>query len=266
MRHWQLVLFAATVAFAEMAMLPSMARAQTVDAAIALAADVSRSIDDEEFQLQRRGYAAAITDPRFMQAIKAGTHGAIALCFLEWAGSDQLAVVAKWMVIRDGNDAAKFAKILLDAPRSSAGRTAIGAGIDFAVTQLEADGVSAERRIIDVSGDGSNNSGRLVTEARDEAVAKGITINGLAIINEKTSGEPGTFRYVHTHPPGGLPNYYRDNVIGGPGAFVLQIVNFDTFAEAMTNKLLTEISDASPHSLRRAVSKRPPALVRYEAQ
>jgi hypothetical protein len=82
----------------------------------------------------------------------------------------------------------------------------------------------------------------VVTAARDEAVAKGITINGLAIINEKTGGQPGTFLYVHTHPPGGLPNYYRENVIGGPGAFVLQIVNFDTFAEAMTNKLLTEVS------------------------
>ena len=100
-----------------------------------------------------------------------------------------------------------------------------------------------------MSGDGSNNSGRLVTAARDEAVAKGITINGLAIINEKNGGEPGTFQYVHTHPPGGLPNYYHENVIGGPGAFVLQIVNFDNFAEAMTNKLLTEISDGSPHSL-----------------
>jgi hypothetical protein len=84
-------------------------------------------------------------------------------------------------------------------------------------------------------------------------VAKGITINGFAIINEKTGGVPGTFLYVHTHPPGGLPNYYRENVIGGPGAFVLQIVNFDTFAEAMTNKLVTEISDASRYSLHVAV-------------
>jgi hypothetical protein len=266
MRHRWLVSFVVGVAFAALAILPTMGRAQTVDVAIALAADVSRSIDDEEFQLQRRGYAAAVTNPQFMHAIQAGAHGAIALCLLEWAGPDQLAVVAKWMVIRDGKGAAEFAKILLGAPRSSAGRTAIGAGIDFAVAQLEARGVETERRIIDVSGDGSNNSGRLVTEARDEAVAKGITINGLAIINEKTSGEQGTFRYVHTHPPGGLPNYYRDNVIGGPGAFVLQIVNFDTFAEAMTNKLLTEISGASPHSLRRAVSKRPPVLVRYKAQ
>jgi hypothetical protein len=253
MRHRRLVSFAAGVAFATIAVLPAMTRAETADVAIALTVDVSRSIDDEEFQLQRQGYAAAVTNPRFVQAIQSGPHGAVALCFLEWAGPDQLAVVAKWMVIRDGKGAAEFAKILLDAPRSSAGRTAIGAGIDFAVAQFETGGVAAKRRIIDVSGDGSNNSGRLVTEARDEAVAKGITINGLAIINEKTSGEPENFRYVHTHPPGGLPNYYRDNVIGGPGAFVLQIVNFDTFAEAMTNKLLIEVSDASPRSRHAAV-------------
>jgi hypothetical protein len=253
MRHRRLVSFAAGVVFAAVAILPAMTRAQTVDVAIALAADVSRSIDDEEFQLQRQGYAAAVTDPRLGQAIQAGRHKAIALCFLEWAGPDQLAVVAKWMVIRDRESAAEFAKILLDAPRSSTGRTAIGAGIDFAVAQFEAGGVAAERRIIDVSGDGTNNLGRLVTEARDEAVAKGMTINGLAIINEKTGGVPGTLLYVHTHPPGGLPNYYRENVIGGPGAFVMQIVNFDTFAEAMTNKLLTEVSDASPHPLHAAV-------------
>jgi hypothetical protein len=253
MRHRRLVSFAAGVAFAAIAILPAMTRAQTVDVAIALAADVSRSIDDEEFQLQRRGYAAAVTDPRFVQAIQADRHRAIALCFLEWAGPEQQAVVAKWMVIRDGEGAVEFANILLGAPRSFVGRTAIGDGIDFAVAQLEAGSVTAARRIIDVSGDGNNNSGRPVTAARDEAVAKGIIINGLAIINEKTGGEPGTFLYVHTHPPGGLPNYYRENVIGGPGAFVMQIVNFDTFAEAMTNKLLTEISDASPQSLYAAV-------------
>lgn len=253
MKNWRFALFAASVAAAEMAIPPPIARAQTVDVAIALTADVSRSIDNEEFQLQRRGYAAAVTAPRFLQAIQTGTHGAIALCFLEWAGPEQQAVVAKWMVIRDGEGAAEFAKILLDAPRSFLGRTAIGAGIDFAATQFETNDVSAKRRIIDVSGDGNNNSGRLVTEARDDAVAKGITINGLAIINEKTGGEPGTFLYTHTHPAGGLANYYRENVIGGPGAFVLQIVNFDTFAEAMTNKLITEISDASPNILHRDV-------------
>jgi Protein of unknown function (DUF1194) len=219
------------------------ARAQAVDVAIVLAADVSRSIDDEEFQLQRRGYAAAVTSPQFLQAIREGRQRAVALCFVEWAAGEQQAMVAKWAVIRDRISASAFAKALLDAPRSFQGRTAIGDAIDFAMEQLQK-GPAAARRIIDVSGDGTSNSGGAVTAARDRVVARGITINRLAIINEKTGGFEGTFLYAHTHPPGGLPNYYRDNVVGGPGAFVLRIVNFDTFAEAMTNKLVAEVSGA----------------------
>ena len=252
MRYRRRLSIAAAAVLAAAAMLPARAAAQTqtVDVAISLAADVSRSIDDEEFELQRKGYAAAVTSPQFVQAIQSGAHGAVALSFIEWAGPGQQALVAKWMVIRDGEGATDFAKMLLAAPRSFAGRTAIGDGIDFAASQLAISGLTATRRVIDVSGDGTNNSGRAVTAARDDATAKGITINGLAIINEKTGGIEGTFLYGHTHPPNGLPTYYHDNVIGGPGAFVLQIVNFDTFAQAMTNKLLTEISDATPHSLR----------------
>ncbi len=259
MRYWRLVSIAAGAAFAA-AMAPPVvpaAHAQTVDVAVALAADVSRSIDDEEFQLQRRGYADAVTSREFLQAVQSGVNGAVALCFVEWGGPDQQALVAKWIVIRDGEGAADFAKILLDAPRSFYGRTAIGDGIDFAHAQLDNSGIKAVRRVIDVSGDGNNNSGRPVTEARDDAVKKGITINGLAIINEKTGGIAGTFLYAHTHPPGGLPNYYHDNVIGGPGAFVLQIVNFDTFAQAMTNKLLSEISDALPRSVPQRAARVP---------
>jgi Protein of unknown function (DUF1194) len=252
MRFRRRLSIAALAASAACAILPARAaaQAQTVDVAISLAADVSRSIDDEEFELQRKGYAAAVTSPQFVQAIQSGAHGAVALCFIEWAGPGQQALVAKWMVIRDGEGATDFAKMLLAAPRSFAGRTAIGDGIDFAASQLAISGLTAARRVIDVSGDGTNNSGRPVTAARNDATAKGITINGLAIINEKTAGIEGTFLYGHTHPPNGLPNYYRENVIGGPGSFVLQIVNFDTFAEAMTNKLLTEISDATPGPLR----------------
>jgi hypothetical protein len=249
----RLISFVVAIACACIAPLAAIAHAQTVDVAIVLAADVSRSIDDQEFQLQRRGYAAAVKDPRFLQAVQASRHSAVALCFLEWAGPEQQSVVAKWMVIRDGEGAADFAKTLLDAPRSFAGRTAIGDGIDFAVAQLAAGGMTSSRYIVDVSGDGASNSGRPVTEARDGAVVKGITINGLAIINEKTGGEPGNYLYLHTHPPGGLPDYYRDNVIGGPGAFVLQIVNFDTFADAMTEKLVTEVSGTSPRSMHAAV-------------
>ncbi len=252
MRNRRRLSIAAAATLAAMAVLPARAAAQAraVDVAISLAADVSRSIDDGEFELQRKGYADAITSPQFLQAIQSGAHGAVALCFIEWAGPGQQALVVKWMVIRDGEGATDFAKMLLAAPRSFAGRTAIGDGIDFAAAQLASSGISATRRVIDVSGDGTNNSGRPVTDARDEATKKGITINGLAIINEKTGGIQGTFLFGHTHPPGGLPNYYHDNVIGGPDAFVLQIVNFDTFAQAMTNKLLTEISEAAPPSLR----------------
>ena len=252
MRHERRLSIAAVAVLAAVAALPARAAAQarTVDVAIALAADVSRSIDDEEFELQRKGYAAALTSPQFVQAIQSGVHGAVALCFIEWAGPGQQALVARWMVIRDGEGATDFAKMLLAAPRSFAGRTAIGDGIDFASAQIAAGNIAATRRVIDVSGDGTNNSGRPVTAARDDATAKGVTINGLAIINEKTGGIQGTFLFGHTHPPGGLPNYYRANVVGGPGAFVLQISNFETFAQAMTNKLLTEISDATPRELR----------------
>ena len=208
MRYRRRLSIAALAVLAAGAMLPARATAQgqAVDVAISLAADVSRSIDDEEFELQRKGYAAAVTSPQFVQAVQSGPHGAVALCFIEWAGPGQQALVAKWMVIRDGEGATDFSKLLLAAPRSFAGRTAIGDGIDFAASQLATGAFTATRRVIDVSGDGTNNSGRPVTAARDDATAKGIVINGLAIINEKTGGIEGTFLYGHTHPPNGLPN------------------------------------------------------------
>ena len=126
----------------------------------------------------------------------------------------------------------------MSAPRSFVGRTAIGAAIDFAVQRLQASPAEAERRVIDVSGDGTSNSGRPVTEARDEAVAAGITINGLAIVNNRSS--PGYA--FHTQPPGGLPKYYRENVIGGPGAFLITVEDFHSFADAITRKLVAEIA------------------------
>ena len=167
MRFRRRLSIAVLAALAAGAMLPAraVAQAQAVDVAISLAADVSRSIDDEEFELQRKGYAAAVTSPQFVQAIQSGAHGAVALCFIEWAGPEQQALVAKWMVIRDGEGATDFAKMLLAAPRSFAGRTAIGDGIDFAASQLAISGLTAARRVIDVSGDGTNNSGRPVTAA-----------------------------------------------------------------------------------------------------
>jgi Protein of unknown function (DUF1194) len=220
------------------------AAAETVDLAVVLAADVSRSVDDDEFQLQRQGYAAAVTDPRVLRAVANGQHGAIAVCFIEWSGSDEQQVVAEWTVIRDGETATGFATTLLSAPRSFIGRTSISAALDFGRSYFLKAEFATERRVIDVSGDGTNNSGRSVTAARDEAVVAGITVNGLAIINEHPN--PGYF--AHTQPPEGLPEYYRQNVIGGPGAFLLVVQDFRSFGEAMTNKLVNEIASAASRS------------------
>lgn len=226
------------------------ARAETVDLLLVLAADVSRSIDEEEFNLQRKGYASALTDPRVLRAIAGGRHHAIGVTFVEWSGATDQNVVIDWTVVRDEEAAAGIAATMMAAPRSFLGRTSISAAIDFAMQRLAAAPDQAEKRIIDISGDGTSNAGRAVTEARDEAVAAGVTINGLAIINTRST--PGYA--FHTQPPGGLPKYYEENVIGGPGAFLLHVENFDTFTEAITRKLVSEIAEV-PAEPKRAASR-----------
>ena len=219
------------------------ARAQNTDLLLVLAADVSRSIDEGEFELQRKGYAAALSDPRVLAAIRGGTNGTIAVCFVEWSGAGEQMVVVDWTVIRDDEDAGGLSATILAAPRSFMGRTSISGAIDFAMERFAAAKPHSNRRIIDISGDGTNNSGRLVTEARDQALAEGVTINGLAIVNDK----PNPGYAFHTQPPGGLPEWYRQNVIGGPGAFLRVVEDFRSFADAMTNKLVSEIvAVASP--------------------
>jgi hypothetical protein len=216
-----------------------------VDAAVVLAADVSRSIDDGEFALQRRGYADAIQNPKLMDAISTGPRGAIALAYVEWAGETEQKLVVDWTVIRNASDARAFASALTAAPRTFVGRTAIGAAIDFSFALIGATGFSADRQIIDVSGDGTSNQGRAVTAARDAAVEGGAVINGLTIFNRRAAALGG-YLALHTNPPGGLAQYYRDNVIGGKGAFVVPIDDFNSFADAMTRKLVNEIADAHP--------------------
>ena len=211
-----------------------------VDLEVILAADVSRSIDDGEFDLQRKGYAAALTDPRVLTAIRGRSGAAIGVCFIEWSGEEDQQVVVDWTEIRDEEDAGTVATAILAAPRSFMGRTSISAAIDFAMAHFAKSKWQANRHIIDVSGDGTNNSGRPVTEARDQAIASGITINGLAIINDR----PNLGYSAHTQPPGGLPLYYRQNVIGGPNAFLLVVQDFNSFADAMANKLAKEIDVA----------------------
>jgi hypothetical protein len=218
------------------------ARAEEVDLLLALAADVSRSVDGHKFQLQRDGYAAALTDPRVVAAITGGTLGRIAVAYVEWSGAGNQKVVIDWTVIRDADSAGRFATLLLESPRAFADRTSISGGIDFAVAQLERAPMTAPRRTIDVSGDGTNNSGRDVAAARDEAVAKGITINGLVIL----TNQPLSWNAEHTNPAGGLDHYFRTNVIGGPSAFVMTAQDFNAFGQALINKLVAEIAAVPP--------------------
>ena len=216
------------------------AAAEPVDLLLVLSADVSRSVDAEKFKLQRQGYAEAFADRRVLNSITGGRYGRIAVAFVEWAGVEERILVVDWTLIKDAETAKQFGDRLLEAPRSFMGRTSISTGIDFALTQLARAPFEAERKIVDVSGDGTNNSGRDVRAARDEAVARGVTVNGLVIL----SAFPLPTYPQHTHPPGGLANYYRDNVIGGDGAFVMTAQDFQSFGRAIINKLVKEIAEA----------------------
>lgn len=221
---------------------PTAHAAEPVDMLLVLAADVSRSVTEPKFKLQREGAAAAITNPDVVRAMTSGQHRRIAVCFVEWATTGQQNVVIDWTVI-DGPAAARgFGGRLVELPRSFVGSTAIGSAIDFSVRQLERAPFTSDRRVIDVSGDGNNNSGRAVTEARDDALAKGITINALVILTPLSE----SFRPEHTNPPGGLEKYFKDNVIGGPGAFTVVAESHDSFGRALTKKLIQEIASTNP--------------------
>jgi Protein of unknown function (DUF1194) len=228
---------------AGVAALPAIARAaEQVDLLLVLAADVSRSVDSGKFQLQREGYATAISDPHVLDAIRSGRTGRIGVTYIEWSGLGSQRVVIDWTTIGDAESAKGFGDRLLEAPRSFADRTSISGAIEFAVSHLGRAPYQSQRRTIDVSGDGTNNSGRDVSLARDEALAQGITINGLVILSET----PLAWNPDHTNPPGGLDNYYRNNVIGGPGAFVLTAQNFHSFGEAIIKKMIAEVAEAAP--------------------
>src|SRR6266852_3984788 len=150
-----------------------------------LSSDVSRSVDAPKFKLQRDGYAAAIVNPRVIQAIRSGALGKIAISFVEWSGVGAQKIVIDWTIIHDEATAKDFSAQVIEAPRAFADRTSISGGIDFAMAQLARAPFTSNRRTIDVSGDGTNNSGRDVVDARDEALAKGVTINILVIPRER---------------------------------------------------------------------------------
>lgn len=216
---------------------PALAQDQ-VDLLLVLAADISRSVDAEKFKLQREGYAAALTNPKFIAAVESVATGRIAICFVEWSGTNAQAVLVDWTLISNLVEAQALARKILDAPRLFMERTGIGAAIDFSMQQFDRSPFKGERRVIDVSGDGTSNIGRDVEQARDDAVARGVTVNGLAIL----SVVPLPSNPTHTHPPGGLLKYYEDNVIGGEGAFALAAETHEAFGRSILSKLIKEIA------------------------
>jgi hypothetical protein len=198
-----------------------------VDVNLVLAIDASGSVEEDRFELQKRGFAAAFRDPKIMQAIRAGNHRAIAVFMLQWTGPTNQEVMMPWTLVTDERSAGILAQIIEAAPRRlMGGGTSISGAIDYSVKMLAVSPHRGTRRVIDISGDGANNIGRPAEQARDEAVQTGIKINGLPILTV----EPD------------LDEYFRKNVIGGPGAFSIPAKNYDQFAEAILRKLVTEIS------------------------
>ncbi len=229
-------LFAFLLMLLAVAGTPRPAAAVPVDLELVLAIDVSFSVDAEEARLQREGYFTALRHPRVLQAIASGPNRGIAAIYIEWAGSTYQRVVADWTLLRDRASVEAFIARIDANPARSASRTSISGAIDFAVRLFDNNGFEGTRRVIDVSGDGRNNHGRPVTDARDEAVAKGITINGLPILSgNENFGRPAEE---------GLEDHYRDEVIGGPGAFVIAAESFANFTSAVLSKLVREISSA----------------------
>jgi hypothetical protein len=219
------------------AALPLAARAQPqepVDVLLVLAVDVSRSIDEDEARLQREGYRNAVSDPRVVEVIRRGMIGAVGLAYVEWAGFEYQRLVLPWTRIANQRDAEAWASALAEAPRASLSWTSISGGIDFARRTLAEAPFEGTRRVIDVSGDGVNNSGRPAELARDEAVAQGIIINGLPIINDRP-----TFGRMPQIP---LDQYFQQSVIGGAGAFMIVAEDFDAFGTAVRRKLIREIA------------------------
>ena len=217
---------ALALVFAAAVIAAPPARARDVDLALVLAIDVSGSVNSERWELQRRGYEAAFNSPEVMQSITSGPHKAIAITMVEWSGQTHQRQVVDWAVIDDPLSAATFASQMAEAPRVYSDWTSISAALDFVVPLFRRSGVTAGRNIVDVSGDGVNNQGRPIDEARADALAKGIVINGLPILSDYDA----------------LDGYYQDHVVGGAGAFMEVVKDYSTFSKAVLSKLVREIS------------------------
>jgi hypothetical protein len=211
-----------------------------VDVELVLAVDISYSMDPDELALQRDGYAKALTSREFMHALRQGINGKVAITYFEWAGATEQRVVVPWRLVDGPETADSVANEILQAPIRRAARTSISGALLFGAALFEMSGFRGIRRVIDVSGDGANNHGQLVTVARDEVVSKGITINGLPILLKRPSFTTMDIEL--------LDEYYEDCVIGGPGAFMITVRDRDKFVEAIRTKLVLEIASLTPEA------------------
>jgi hypothetical protein len=225
------------------------AHAQTeVDLALVLAVDISYSMDTEEQALQREGFAEAFRSSLVHDAIRGGMLGRIAVTYMEWAGTNDQKVIVPWTVLDNPESLMAFAEKIASTPLRRAQRTSVSSAIDYSVQLLNESGLAATRQVIDVSGDGPNNQGRVVTQARDEAVAKGIVINGLPLMLKK----PGYLDIPE------LDAYYKDCVIGGQGSFMIPVRDLDQFPQAIKTKILLEVSNLTlPGSLIQRIQDAP---------
>jgi hypothetical protein len=212
--------------------------APSVDVELVLAVDVSYSMDMDELAIQREGYAQAIVSKEFLQALKSLPNGKVSVTYFEWAASTDQKIVIPWRIIDGPETADAVANEILKTPIRRASRTSISGAIYFAMPLFETNPYRGLRRVIDISGDGPNNNGSPVTIARDTALAKGITINGLPIMVKAPS--------YSTMDIENLDFYYEDCVIGGPGSFVVSIKDRDKFKEAIRTKLVLEVAGRTP--------------------
>jgi hypothetical protein len=210
----------------------------SVDVELVIAVDVSYSMDMDELAIQREGYAQAIISKEFLQALKTGPNGKISVTYFEWAASSDQKIIIPWRVIDGPETADAVANEIMKTPIRRASRTSISGAINFAMPLFDENPHRGLRRVIDISGDGPNNNGSPVTVARDAALEKGITINGLPIMVKEPS--------YSTMDIDNLDFYYEDCVIGGPGSFVVSIKDRDKFKEAIRTKLLLEVAGRTP--------------------
>ncbi|GGE33097.1 hypothetical protein GCM10007276_07960 [Agaricicola taiwanensis] len=231
MPTWRLVslIFAGLIAGHQ----PAIA-ATEVDLELVLAVDISYSMDPDELNIQREGYISALTSPEVLTAIRDGVLGKIAVTYVEWAGSETQNVVVGWKIIDSPESASAFAAIIGEAPIQRAFRTSISSALVFSSGLFDRNDFEGIRRVIDISGDGPNNQGPIVTGVRDEVLAKGIVINGLPLVFKRPS-----YSLMDIED---LAAYYTSCVIGGPGAFVIPVSDKSQFSEAIRTKLVLEIA------------------------